>query len=61
MNDQLLVDKKVAIIGGPVGLTMARLLAQNDINVTVYERDKDPEAKIWAGHLTFIKVRDKRQ
>jgi 2-polyprenyl-6-methoxyphenol hydroxylase-like FAD-dependent oxidoreductase len=37
----LLNNKKVAIIGaGPVGLTMARLLQQKGIDVTVYERDQ---------------------
>lgn len=34
----LLSDKNVAIIGGgPVGLTMAKLLQQNGIDVSVYE------------------------
>jgi tetracycline resistance monooxygenase len=34
----LLSNKKVAIIGGgPVGLTMAKLLQQNNIDITVYE------------------------
>jgi tetracycline 11a-monooxygenase, tetracycline resistance protein len=48
----LLKDKKVAIIGaGPVGLTMGRLLQQKGVNVTVYERDKDPQARIWGGTL----------
>lgn len=48
----LLQDKKVAVIGaGPVGLTMARLLQQKGIAVTVYERDKDPQARIWGGTL----------
>lgn len=33
----LLSDKNVAIIGGgPVGLTMAKLLQQNGIDVSVY-------------------------
>ena len=42
----LLSDKNVAIIGGgPVGLTMAKLLQQNGIDVSVYERDNDREAK----------------
>lgn len=50
MNDHLLTNKKVAIIGaGPVGLTMAKLLQQNGIDVTVYERDTNPEARIWGG------------
>ncbi len=52
----LLKDKKVAIIGaGPVGLTMARLLQQKEIDVTVYERDKDPQARIWGGTLDLHK------
>jgi tetracycline resistance monooxygenase len=56
MNDQLLNNKKVAIIGaGPVGLTMGRLLQQNNIDITVYERDKDPQARIWGGTLDLHK------
>jgi tetracycline resistance monooxygenase len=52
----LLKHKKVAIIGGgPVGLTMARLLQQNDTDVTVYERDTDPQARIWGGTLDLHK------
>lgn len=52
----LLKNKKIAIIGaGPVGLTMARLLQQKDIDVTVYERDKDPQARIWGGTLDLHK------
>lgn len=52
----LLSNKKVAIIGGgPVGLTMAKLLQQNDIDITVYERDTDPEARIWGGTLDLHK------
>lgn len=48
----ILKDKRVAIIGaGPVGLTMARLLQQEGVNVTVYERDEDPTARIWGGTL----------
>lgn len=44
----LLSDKNVAIIGGgPVGLTMAKLLQQNGIDVSVYERDNDREARFW--------------
>ncbi|XBO46847.1 FAD-dependent oxidoreductase [Pedobacter sp. KACC 23697] len=43
----ILKEKKVAIIGaGPVGLTMAILLQQKGIQVTVYERDKDPQARM---------------
>ena len=52
----LLDIKKVVIIGaGPVGLTMAKLLQQNDIDVTVYERDKGPQARIWGGTLDLHK------
>ena len=52
----LLKHQKVAIIGaGPVGLTMARLLQQKGINVAVYERDKDPLARIWGGTLDLHK------
>jgi 2-polyprenyl-6-methoxyphenol hydroxylase-like FAD-dependent oxidoreductase len=48
----ILKNKKIAIIGaGPVGLTMARLLQQKGVMVTVYERDKDPQARIWGGTL----------
>lgn len=43
---------KIAILGaGPVGLTMATLLQQRGMDVTVYERDKDPQARIWGGTL----------
>ena len=48
----LLKNKKVAIIGaGPVGLTLARLLQQKTVDVTIYERDEDPQARIWGGTL----------
>ncbi|MDB5272731.1 MAG: tetracycline resistance protein [Chitinophagaceae bacterium] len=48
----LLNNKKVAIIGaGPVGLTMATLLQQKGVDVTVYERDKDAHTRIWGGTL----------
>ena len=40
----LLSDKNVAIIGGgPVGLTMAKLLQQNGIDVSVYEKETTTE------------------
>jgi tetracycline resistance monooxygenase len=56
MKDHLLKNIKVAIIGaGPVGLTMARLLQQNDIDLTVYERETDPQARIWGGTLDLHK------
>lgn len=52
----LLKNKKIAIIGaGPVGLTMARLLQQNGIDVTVYERDKDAQTRISGGTLDLHK------
>ena len=52
----LLQNKKVAIIGaGPVGLTLAKLLQQKDIDITVYERDTDPHARIWGGTLDLHK------
>ena len=58
----LLSNKKVAIIGGgPVGLTMAKLLQQNNIDITVYERNIDPQKEFGAELLTFTKVRDKKQ
>jgi tetracycline resistance monooxygenase len=52
----ILDDKRVAIIGaGPVGLTLASLLQQKGIHVTVYERDKDAQARIWGGTLDLHK------
>lgn len=52
----LLDNKKVAIIGGgPVGLTMARLLQQDGIDITVYERDKDRQARVFGGTLDLHK------
>lgn len=52
----LLKNKKVAIIGaGPVGLTMANLLQQKGADVTVYERDKDAQTRIWGGTLDLHK------
>lgn len=48
----LLQNKKVAVIGGgPVGLTFAKLLQQANVNVKVYERDKDEFARIKGGTL----------
>ncbi len=53
----LLQNKKIAIIGaGPVGLTMAILLQQKGIDVTIYERDKDAQTRIWGGTLDLHKV-----
>lgn len=52
----LLKNKKIAIIGaGPVGLTMAKLLQQEGVDVTVYERDKDAQTRIWGGTLDLHK------
>ncbi|REC60967.1 tetracycline resistance protein [Chryseobacterium pennae] len=52
----ILKDKKIAIIGaGPVGLTMAVLLQQKGADVTVYERDKDADARVWGGTLDLHK------
>lgn len=52
----ILKEKKVAIIGaGPVGLTLAILLQQKGIDVCVYERDKDPQARIRGGTLDLHK------
>ncbi|WP_420150762.1 FAD-dependent oxidoreductase [Spirosoma sp.] len=52
----VLQNKQVAIIGaGPVGLTMAKLLQQQGANVTVYERDKDAQTRIWGGTLDLHK------
>ncbi|WKL49597.1 NAD(P)/FAD-dependent oxidoreductase [Flavobacterium pectinovorum] len=52
----VLKNKRVAIIGaGPVGLTMAKLLQQKGIEATVYERDKDPLARVWGGTLDLHK------
>ncbi|MDT3404841.1 FAD-dependent oxidoreductase [Mucilaginibacter terrae] len=52
----LLQNKQVAIIGaGPVGLTMAKLLQQQGVAVNVYERDKNPQARVWGGTLDLHK------
>jgi len=48
----LLENKKVAIIGGgPGGLTLASLLQQKDIDVTVYERDLSPDVRVQGATL----------
>lgn len=53
---QLLKNKSVAIIGGgPVGLTMAALLEQRGIDVRVFERDANPDARVWGGTLDLHK------
>ena len=52
----LIKNKKVAIIGaGPVGLTMAKLLQQKEVQVTVYERDNDALTRISGGTLDLHK------
>lgn len=52
----LLQNKNIAIIGaGPVGLTMARLLQQKGVAVTVYERDLNAQIRIWGGTLDLHK------
>jgi 2-polyprenyl-6-methoxyphenol hydroxylase-like FAD-dependent oxidoreductase len=48
----LLQNKKVAIIGGgPGGLTLAKLLQLGNINVKVYERDTDRNARVQGSPL----------
>lgn len=48
----LLENKKVAVIGGgPVGLMFAKLLQQANVNVNVYEWDKDEFSRIKGGTL----------
>ncbi|WP_316632928.1 NAD(P)/FAD-dependent oxidoreductase [uncultured Flavobacterium sp.] len=52
MNNSLIKNKKIAIIGGgPVGLTTARILQINGADVTVYERDINKEARTSGGTL----------
>lgn len=44
--NKLIKDKNIAIVGGgPGGLTLARILQMNGADVTVYERDKNSEAR----------------
>lgn len=48
----LLQNKTVAVIGGgPVGLIFAKLLQLENVNVKVYERDKDEFSRIKGGTL----------
>lgn len=52
MNNSLIKNKKIAIIGGgPVGLTIGRILQINNADVTVYERDLNKEARTSGGTL----------
>lgn len=52
MNTSLIINKKIAIIGGgPVGLTTARILQINGADVTVYERDSNAQARTSGGTL----------
>ncbi len=45
-------DKEVAIIGGgPGGLTLARLLQMNGVDVKVYERDVNKDARMQGATL----------
>jgi len=48
----LLENKQVAIIGaGPGGLTLARLLQMKGVNVKVYERDVNKDARVQGSPL----------
>lgn len=52
----LLAGKQVAIIGGgPGGLTLARLLQLQGVQVTVYERDAHPQARTQGATLDLHK------
>lgn len=52
MNNSLIKNKKIVIIGGgPVGLTTARILQINGADVTVYERDVNAQARTSGGTL----------
>ena len=47
-----LQDKKIAVVGGgPGGLTLAKLLQLKGINVKVYERDLDKNARVQGAPL----------
>lgn len=48
----LLENKKVAIVGGgPAGLTLARLLQMQNVEVRVYERDTDRNVRVQGATL----------
>ena len=52
MNNSIIKNKKIAIIGGgPVGLTTARILQINGADVTVYVRDLNAQARTSGGTL----------
>ena len=57
----LLSNKNVAIIGGPVGLTMAKLLQQNGIDVSVYEETTTERQEFLVEPLTYTKVQVRKQ
>ena len=51
-----LQGKKTAVVGGgPGGLTLARLLQLKGVNVTVYERDLDKNARVQGSPLDLHK------
>jgi len=48
----LIANKQIAIVGGgPGGLTLARLLQLNGVNVKVYERDFNKDARVTGSPL----------
>ena len=52
----LINDKKVVIVGaGPIGLTLARILQQSGADVTVYEREENPQKRVKGGTLDIHK------
>ena len=52
----LISDKKIVIVGGgPIGLTLARILQQSGADVTVYERDQNAQQRVKGGTLDIHK------
>lgn len=52
VQEMLLANKRIAIIGGgPGGLTLARLLQLKGVEVKVYERDNDATARVQGATL----------